>query len=264
LVTPHTHKEQITRHTAHTRTVDKVVTYWGRACKKLAFGAVKFRGRPPSSSQEPEVLLPPGADEVSAHALALPPDSQRQAVRAVDALLHQLLAAAPHEAAFAMMHETKDSLNVTTDGLVRGVVTCMVIFLTSSTAAVEAPSLSHEHSSAQKQEVSNGRGAAQCSSTVLAGPTIRENEIKRGWTNKGIFGLWKAHGLSLSACFSTQPRPSSSERGPHFLLPVVSKASVLSYDCLLAEQFRSTRTGNKHIHAWASLRASGLPKFWVR
>jgi hypothetical protein len=95
--------------------------------------AVKFRGRRPPSSQEPEVLLPPGADEVPADALALPPDSQRQAVRAVDALLHQLLAAAPHEAAFATVHETEDSINVTTGGLVRSrTVTCMVNSLTST------------------------------------------------------------------------------------------------------------------------------------
>ena len=51
------------------------------------------------SSEEPEVLLPPGADEVAADALALPPHCQRQALRPVDALLHQLLAAAPQEAA---------------------------------------------------------------------------------------------------------------------------------------------------------------------
>ena len=51
------------------------------------------------SGQEPEVLLPPGADEVSADALALPPHRQRQALRPADALLHERLAAAPHEAA---------------------------------------------------------------------------------------------------------------------------------------------------------------------
>ena len=47
------------------------------------------------SSEEPEVLLPPGADEVPTHALALLPHRQRQALRLVDALLHKLLAAAP-------------------------------------------------------------------------------------------------------------------------------------------------------------------------
>jgi hypothetical protein len=51
------------------------------------------------SREEPEVLLPPGADEVAADALALPPHRQRQALRPVDALLHKLLAAAPREAA---------------------------------------------------------------------------------------------------------------------------------------------------------------------
>ena len=47
------------------------------------------------SGQEPEVLLPPGADEVPTHSLALLPHRQRQALRLVDALLHKLLAAAP-------------------------------------------------------------------------------------------------------------------------------------------------------------------------
>ena len=56
-------------------------------------------GRTVGSSEEPEVLLPPGADEVPADALALLPHRQRQALRLVDALLHELLAAAPHEAA---------------------------------------------------------------------------------------------------------------------------------------------------------------------
>jgi hypothetical protein len=51
------------------------------------------------SGQEPEVLLPPGADEVTTDALALLPHRQRQALRLVDALLHKLLAAAPQEAA---------------------------------------------------------------------------------------------------------------------------------------------------------------------
>jgi hypothetical protein len=51
------------------------------------------------SGQEPEVLLPPGADEVPTDALALLPHRQRQALRLVDALLHKLLAAAPQEAA---------------------------------------------------------------------------------------------------------------------------------------------------------------------
>jgi hypothetical protein len=51
------------------------------------------------SSQEPEILLPPGADEVPAHAFALLPHSQRQTLCLVDALLHELLAAAPQKAA---------------------------------------------------------------------------------------------------------------------------------------------------------------------
>lgn len=55
------------------------------------------------SGEQPEVLLPPGAHEVAAHALAPPPHRQRQALRPVDALLHQLLllaaAPAPQEAA---------------------------------------------------------------------------------------------------------------------------------------------------------------------
>jgi hypothetical protein len=51
------------------------------------------------SSQEPEVLLPPGADEVPAHAFTLLPHSQRQALSLVDALLHELFAAATQKAA---------------------------------------------------------------------------------------------------------------------------------------------------------------------
>ena len=51
------------------------------------------------SGQEPEVLLPPGADEVPTDALALLPHRQRQALRLVDALLHKLSAAVPQEAA---------------------------------------------------------------------------------------------------------------------------------------------------------------------
>lgn len=62
---------------------------------------VRHRQRTLSSSQEPEVLLPPCADEVATDTLALPPHRQRQALRTVDALLHERLAAATHEAAFA-------------------------------------------------------------------------------------------------------------------------------------------------------------------
>ena len=54
------------------------------------------------SGQEPEVLLPPGADEVPTDALALLPHRQRQALRLVDALLHKLSAAVPQEAAKKM------------------------------------------------------------------------------------------------------------------------------------------------------------------
>lgn len=50
------------------------------------------------SSQEPEVLLPPCADEVPADALALFPHCQRQALSLVDALLDELLDAAPQDA----------------------------------------------------------------------------------------------------------------------------------------------------------------------
>lgn len=44
--------------------------------------------------QEPEVLLPPGADEVATHVFALFPDSNGQALCVVDALLHKPLGAA--------------------------------------------------------------------------------------------------------------------------------------------------------------------------
>ncbi|RZS24566.1 hypothetical protein BHM03_00057645 [Ensete ventricosum] len=50
-------------------------------------------------SQKPEVLLPSGADEVATDAMALLPHRHRLALSPVDALLHELLAAARHHAA---------------------------------------------------------------------------------------------------------------------------------------------------------------------
>lgn len=104
----HMHMHTYTQ-TAHMGFGDQVIgvvtshwTYWSllvEVGEKLAFGSKNL------SSQQPEVLLPPGADEVAADALALPPHRQRQAVRPVDALLHELLAAAPHEAAFQAHRE---------------------------------------------------------------------------------------------------------------------------------------------------------------
>jgi hypothetical protein len=58
------------------------------------------------SSQEPEVLLPPGVNEVPAHAFALLPHSQRQAICLVDALLHELFAAATQNATSHNKRET--------------------------------------------------------------------------------------------------------------------------------------------------------------
>lgn len=75
-----------------------VVTHAESKLHSLSSKLVKSCLFDDSSSQEPEVLLPPGADEVPAHALALLPHRQRQARSLVDALLHELLAAAPQEA----------------------------------------------------------------------------------------------------------------------------------------------------------------------
>lgn len=56
-------------------------------------------------SQEPEILVPPCADQVATHALALLPHRQRQAIRLTDALLHKLLgAAAPPPQQAAIFH----------------------------------------------------------------------------------------------------------------------------------------------------------------
>ena len=70
------------------------------------------------SSEEPEVLLPPGADEVAADALALLPHRQRQALGLVDALLHQLLPAAPRQAATTPHTHTRVPISSFRQGLV--------------------------------------------------------------------------------------------------------------------------------------------------
>lgn len=132
------------------------------------------------SGEQPEVLLPPGADEVAAHALAPPPHRQRQALRPVYALLHQLLllaaAPAPQEAAerrgFALaehQHGRLQLLHLAEDGRQLGSLDHERLHLHLRLAGL-----------AKRAEGVGERGGVLLRSTAAAAPAVRRQDVEQG------------------------------------------------------------------------------------